>query len=72
MNTVVAVFRVVYAQEDKMAVRKKERVACTKLREMKLKGAADKLDARIKETLTYTNFPREHWPSFSVIMPSRG
>ena len=31
------------------------------LREMKLKEAAKKVEDGIEETLTYTNFPFEHW-----------
>ena len=32
-----------------------------KLREMKLKEAAEKVEKGVGETLTYMNFPREHW-----------
>lgn len=36
-------------------------MASAKLREMKLKEVADKLDQGIGETLTYMDFPSQHW-----------
>ena len=39
----------------------KARAVVGKLREMKLKEAADKVEQGVLETLTYMHFPREHW-----------
>lgn len=61
MKTVAAMLKAIHAQEDKEAAREKAQAVSAKLREMKLKEAADKLDAGIGETLTYMGFPTEHW-----------
>lgn len=39
----------------------KAKAVVEKLREMKLKEAADKVEKGVLETLTYMHFPREHW-----------
>ena len=46
---------------DKAAAREKANAVITKLREMKLSKAADKVESGIDETLTYMSFPAEHW-----------
>ncbi len=52
----------IHAQEDKdAALEKAKRVVAEKLRAMKLNKAADKLLDGIAETLTYMDFPEEHW-----------
>lgn len=61
MKTVAAMLKAIHAQEDKAAAREKAKAVSVRLREMKLKEAADKLDAGIEETLTYMSFPTEHW-----------
>ena len=62
MKTVATMLKAIHAQEDKAETRKKAKAVSAKLREMKLKEAADKLDAGIEETLTYMSSPTEHWP----------
>lgn len=53
--------KAIHAQEDKNAARKKALDVVAKLREMNLKEAAKKVEDGIEETLTYMEFPHEHW-----------
>ena len=48
-------------QEDLNSAKEKAKAVARKLREMKLAQAAEKVETGIEETLTYMNFPREHW-----------
>lgn len=61
VHTVAAMLKAIHAQEDKKAALEKARMVSAKLREMKLKEAADKLDRGIGETLTYMDFPSQPW-----------
>ena len=49
------------AQENKEAAKEKAKLVIFRLREMKLNKAADKLENGLEETLTYMEFPSEHW-----------
>ena len=53
--------KAIHAQEDKAAAREKARAVVQKLRDMKLKEAAKKVEDSIEETLTYMDFPYAHW-----------
>lgn len=53
--------KAIFAQEDKAACLKKAEEVAQKLQTTKLKSAASTLLRGIEETLTYTNFPHEHW-----------
>lgn len=53
--------KAIFAQEDKHACLKKAEEIAEKLRSTKLKNAANTLMSGIHETLTYTDFPHEHW-----------
>jgi transposase-like protein len=61
MRQVAATLKAIHAQEDKSAARGKAMSAAAKLREMKLRDAADKLEKGIEETLAYMDFPSAHW-----------
>ena len=61
MKTVAAMLKAIHAQESKEAARAKAEQVVRKLREMKLKEAAEKLEKGLEETLTYMSFPIEHW-----------
>jgi len=61
VNMVAAMLKAIYAQEDKASALEKAKVVVGKLREMKLKEAAEKVENGILDTLTYMHFPREHW-----------
>ena len=53
--------KAIHAQESKKAARDKARAVVEELRSMKLKEAAKKVEDGIEETLTYCDFPSEHW-----------
>ena len=53
--------KAIHTQEDKAAAMEKSKAVETKLHGMKLPKAADKVRDSIQETLTYMNFPEEHW-----------
>ena len=61
MKEVAAMLKAIYSQEDKTAAREKAAAVAAKLREMKLKEAAKKIEDSILETLTYMDFPYAHW-----------
>jgi len=58
---VAAMLKAIHAQENKEAAREKAQAVAQKLREMKLKEAAKKVEDSIEETLTYMDFPDTHW-----------
>ena len=53
--------KAIHAQESKKASREKAKAVVAELRAMKLKEAAKKVEDGIEETLTYCDFPSEHW-----------
>ena len=53
--------KAIHAQESKKAAREKAKAVVEELRSMKLKEAAKKVESGIEETLTYCDFPSEHW-----------
>jgi len=61
MKLVAKMLKAIHAQESKAAAREKARQIAAALREMKLKEAAKKVEDSIEETLTYMDFPYEHW-----------
>jgi len=61
MRDVAAMLKAIHAQENKAAAKEKARAVVEKLREMKLKEAAKKVEDGIDETLTYMDFPYAHW-----------
>jgi transposase-like protein len=61
MREVAAMLKAIHAQESKEAAKEKAAAVVHKLQEMKLKEAAKKVEESILETLTYMDFPSEHW-----------
>lgn len=61
MKTVAMMLKAVHAQESKEAAREKAAQAAEKLQEMKLVAPSKKLREGIEETLTYMDFPTQHW-----------
>ncbi len=53
--------KAVFSQEDQTASLKKAAEIAQRLRETKLRSAATTLENGIREALTYTEFPHEHW-----------
>jgi transposase-like protein len=58
---VAAMLKAIHAQEDKPAAMAKGRDVVEKLRVMKLAKAADLVQESLDETLSYMQFPSEHW-----------
>lgn len=61
MKEVAAMLKAIHAQESKEAAKEKALKVVAKLRDMKLKEAAKKIEDSILETLTYMDFPYAHW-----------
>lgn len=61
VREVAAMLKAIHAQEDRQAAIEKAEAVVEKLKAMKLPNAAKTVEEGIRETLTYTNFPREHW-----------
>ena len=60
-TAVAAMLKAIHAQEDREAALKKSADVVVKLRAMKLDKAADRVEQGVGETLSYMNYPREHW-----------
>jgi transposase-like protein len=69
VKEVAAMLKAIHAQEDLEAARTKAAAVVVKLREMKLKQAAELVAAGVEETLCYMNFPREHWRNLRTNNP---
>ena len=61
MREVTRMLKAIHAQESKEAARKKALDVVKKLRSMRLNEAAKKVEDGIEETLTYMDFPSQHW-----------
>ncbi len=61
VKPVAQMLKAIHAQESKKAAREKARAVAEELKSMKLNGAAKKITDSIEETLTYFDFPSEHW-----------
>lgn len=61
MKAVAMMLKAIHAQESREAAREKAAQVSQKLREMKLPKAAQKVQDGIEETLTYMEFPSQHW-----------
>ena len=61
VKNVAKMLKAIHAQESKKASREKAAAVVSELKAMKLHEAAKKVEACIEETLTYCDFPSEHW-----------
>ena len=61
IKPVAKMLKAIHAQECKKAAREKAKSVAEELCVMKLKEAAKKVEDGIEETLTYCDFPSEHW-----------
>ena len=61
VKLVVKMLKAIHAQESKKASREKAKAVVEELKAMKLKEAAKKIEDGVEETLTYCDFPSEHW-----------
>ena len=53
--------KAIHSQEDKKAAREKAKSVMEKLRTNKLDGIAKFIEESLEETLSYMDFPSEHW-----------
>ena len=60
-NEVGAMLKAIFAQENQAACLRKAQEVAEYLRKTKLGSAAKTLEEGIVETLTYTNYPSQHW-----------
>ena len=61
VKNVAKMLKAIHAQESKKASRAKAASVVAELKAMKLSEAAKKVEAGIEETLTYCDYPSEHW-----------
>jgi putative transposase len=61
VEEVAAMLKAIHAQEDREASLQKACFVIEKMKATKLTAAARTVEEGISETLTYTEFPREHW-----------
>jgi transposase-like protein len=61
VKKVAAMLKAIHAQEDRAEARRKAEAVALKLQKMKLGRAADLVREGIEETLSYYDFPSEHW-----------
>lgn len=61
VRLVAKMLKAIHAQESKKAVQEKAAAIVAELQGMKLKEAVKKASESIDETLTYYDFPSEHW-----------
>jgi transposase-like protein len=61
IKEVAAMLKAIHAQEDKKEAKKKAAIVIKKLQTMKLNKAAEIVKEGIEETLSYYEYPREHW-----------
>jgi transposase-like protein len=69
VKDVAAMLKAIHAQEDKEAAKEKASLVVEKLRRMKLKEAAKLVDHGALETLSYYDFPSQHWRSLRTNNP---
>ena len=61
VKIVAKMLKAIHAQESKSAAKEKAKLVMAALKDMKLKEAAAKVESGVEETLTYMDFPYEHW-----------
>ena len=61
VKSIAAMLKAIHAQEDREAAREKAKLVAEKLREMNLNKVAEFVESTIEETLSYMDFPYEHW-----------
>jgi transposase-like protein len=61
MKEVSMLLKAIHAQECKASAKDKAKQVADKLRKLKLTWAAKKVEDGIEETLTYMDFPSQHW-----------
>ena len=66
---VARMLKAIHAQEDRHSAANKIREVITKLKAMRLANAAEMVEAKAHETLTYFAFPSNHWRQIKTNNP---
>jgi putative transposase len=61
VKEVAGMVKAIHAQEDSKEALKKSKTVIEKLQKMKLRNAAELIENSIDETLSFYEFPQEHW-----------
>lgn len=61
MREVSVMLKAIHSQENKVEARAKAEKVADKLKEMKFREASEMIQKSIDETLTYMEFPEQHW-----------
>ncbi len=69
VKEVAAMLKAIHAQEDRQAAEEKITAVTKKLKGMKLSNAAKIVEDGAKETLSYYDFPSQHWRSIRTNNP---
>lgn len=69
VKEVAAMLKAIHAQEDRSAAEEKIAAVTKKLKSMKLSNAAKIVEEGAKETLSYYDFPSQHWRSLRTNNP---
>jgi transposase-like protein len=69
VKEVAAMLKAIHAQEDRQAAEEKITAVTKKLKGMKLSNAARIVEEGAKETLSYYDFPSQHWRSIRTNNP---
>lgn len=69
VKEVAAMLKAIHAQEDRQAAEEKITAVTKKLKSMKLTNAAKIVEEGAKETLSYYDFPSQHWRSLRTNNP---
>ncbi|MCW7077243.1 MAG: IS256 family transposase [Candidatus Syntrophoarchaeum sp.] len=69
VKEVAAMLKAIHAQEDRQAAEEKISAVIKKLRKMRLTNAAEIVENSAAETLSYYDFPSQHWRSLRTNNP---
>ncbi len=69
VGDVARMFKAIHAQEDRRSAQDKSREVIAKLKAMRLTKAAELVEAKAQETLTYFAFPSNHWRQIKTNNP---
>jgi putative transposase len=69
VKDVAAMLKAIHAQEDRQAAEEKVVAVTKKLKAMKLSNAAKIVEQGASETLSYYDFPSQHWRSLRTNNP---
>ena len=71
LRDVAAMLKAIHAQESREAAESKSEDVINKLKEMKLKAAAELVEQSLHKTLTYYAYPSQHWLKIKTNNPMK-